>query len=69
MQLFDGTKARDIRMKKGMAQKELARLVGVSQSYISDMEHNIKTSPSPKVLARMAEVLGVSMDAFFVGRD
>ncbi len=60
-----GTRLRKLRTKRGLSQSELARLVGVTPSSISQVESNL-IYPSIPALLKMAEVLDVDVSAFFV---
>lgn len=62
---------RDLRLRKGLTQEELARRIGKTPSYISHLE-NKKYFPSLKALRRIAEVLEVPAEtlvAFFISND
>lgn len=59
-----GTRIKELRMKKGISQTELARLIGVTPSTISQVESNL-IYPSIPALFKMAEVLGVGAASFF----
>jgi transcriptional regulator with XRE-family HTH domain len=59
-----GARIKDIRTKRGWSQKELAKMVGVSPSTISQVEANI-IYPSLPALFKMAEVLSVSIGSIF----
>jgi len=59
-----GARIRDLRTKRGWSQKELAKMVGVSASTISQVEANI-IYPSLPALYKMAEVLSVSISSLF----
>ncbi|MCB2186766.1 MAG: helix-turn-helix domain-containing protein [Deltaproteobacteria bacterium] len=59
-----GQRLRDLRGKKGLSQTELAKLVGVTPSTISQVESN-HIYPSLPALLKMAEVLGVEISSFF----
>ncbi|MGB9618716.1 MAG: helix-turn-helix domain-containing protein, partial [Desulfomonilaceae bacterium] len=59
-----GTKIREIRTKKKISQSELAKLVGVTPSTISQVEGNL-IYPSLPALVKMAEVLSVDVGSFF----
>jgi len=59
-----GTKIREIRTKKKISQSELARLIGVTPSTISQVEGNL-IYPSLPALLKMAEVLSVDVGSFF----
>jgi transcriptional regulator with XRE-family HTH domain len=49
---------RRCRERKGLAQKELARICGITQTTISEIE-NGKANPTLEVMQRLAEALGV----------
>ncbi len=64
--VFAGTRVRDLRKQQGMTQGELAGKVGVTQSFISDLEYN-KKFPGMPTLTKIAEVLGVTVNDLFEG--
>jgi transcriptional regulator with XRE-family HTH domain len=59
-----GQRLRNLRQKRSISQTELARLVGVTPSTISQVESN-SILPSLPALLRMAEILNVDVGAFF----
>ncbi len=59
-----GRRLRHVRTERGLSQTELARLVGVTPSSISQVESNI-IYPSIPALLKMAEVLQVPVASFF----
>ena len=59
-----GGRLKAVRMKSGMSLRELARQLGVSPSFISQME-NGKSQPSVATLYSMAQLLDVSIDELF----
>ena len=61
-----GTRLREFRMKRGLSQTELAKLVGVTPSTISQVESRL-IYPSLPALLKMAEVLSVEIGTFFQG--
>ncbi|MEE8432040.1 MAG: helix-turn-helix domain-containing protein [Candidatus Desulfatibia sp.] len=62
---FDlGMRLKDFRTKRGLSQTELAKLVGVTPSTISQVESNL-IYPSLPALLKMAEVLAVDISSFF----
>ncbi len=63
-----GTRLRDLRTKRGLPQKELADLVGVTSSTISQIESNL-IYPSLPALLKLAEVLSVEVSSFFRDPD
>jgi transcriptional regulator with XRE-family HTH domain/KaiC/GvpD/RAD55 family RecA-like ATPase len=59
-----GSRIRGLRTKRGLSQTELARLVGVTPSNISQVESN-QIYPSITALMKMAEILSVDIGSFF----
>ena len=62
-----GLRLKDIRTKRGLSQTELAKLVGVTPSTISQVESNL-IYPSLPALLKIAEVLSVEVSSFFQNR-
>ncbi|MEA1947882.1 MAG: helix-turn-helix domain-containing protein [Thermodesulfobacteriota bacterium] len=62
---FDlGMRLKKLRTKRGLSQSELAKLVGVTPSTISQVESSL-IYPSLPALFKMAEVLAVEVGSFF----
>jgi transcriptional regulator with XRE-family HTH domain len=61
-----GTRIHKLRQQRKMSQQELARLVGVNQSFISKMESGEQTNPNAETLKRLARALGCTTD-YLVG--
>lgn len=59
-----GMRLRDLRVKRGLSQTELSKLVGVTPSTISQIEGN-QIYPSLPALIKMAEILSVKVSSFF----
>ena len=53
---------RELRIKRGISQNELARRAGVKQSVISYIENGRTKHPRIDTLTALAEVLGVSVE-------
>jgi transcriptional regulator with XRE-family HTH domain len=53
---------RQLREQKGITQKKLAELSGITPAYLCDLEKGGKRNPSIDVLMRLANSLGVSID-------
>jgi len=62
-----GLRLKEFRLKRGLSQTELARLVGVTPSTISQVESN-QIYPSLPALMKMGEVLAVDLSSFFEER-
>lgn len=54
-----GENIKKIRKENGLTQAEFSKKIGISRTYLSDLENNRK-SPSVETLDKMAEKLGVS---------
>jgi len=50
-----------LRLQQGWSQSETARQAGITPSYVSQLERQFKTNPSPDVLKRLADALGVDV--------
>jgi len=51
---------KELRTEKNLTQHQLARMGGVSQAYISDLEAN-RANPTITVAIKLANALGVSL--------
>lgn len=51
-------KIKDVRIDKKLSQNALAKMVGMSQGYLSELESN-KKSPTLRQLCKIAEALDV----------
>jgi excisionase family DNA binding protein len=58
-----GVRIKNLRIKAGLSQIEAAQLIGISRSFLSTVELG-QSGISVQVLARMADVFGVTMSAF-----
>lgn len=58
---FTGARVRYWRLKRGMSQKMLADFIGMTQSYISQIESGLKEVDKRSTLVRLAESLHVSV--------
>lgn len=55
-----GKLLKELRIKKGLAMRELARRSGVSQAYISQIEKGERGVPKPDVIFKLAPHLDIS---------
>lgn len=58
-----GERIRDIRTKKGINQLTLAKVAGISNTYLSDIEVG-RTTPSVKTLVKLAKALDIEASIF-----
>lgn len=56
-----GIKIKEMRIKRGLTQKQLAELLGVKQQNVSDWERG-ERSPSVKNLKKLSEILNCQID-------
>src|SRR5690242_611436 len=63
-----GTRLRHHRHQKGLSQRALARLAGVTNGLISQIEQN-SISPSIASLKKILDVLSLSLADFFTGEE
>lgn len=52
-------KIKNLRSSKGLNQGELAKMAGISQTYLCELECSRKSNPSFNVLVRLAKALSV----------
>ena len=57
-----GEAMRRLRMQKGVTQKEMAAALGVSQAYLSALEHGNRSAPSFDFIQRVAGYFNVIWD-------
>jgi transcriptional regulator with XRE-family HTH domain len=63
-----GLRLKEFRLRRGLSQTELAKMVGVTASTISQVESNL-IYPSLPALMKMAEVLAVDLTSIFEDRQ
>jgi len=59
-----GKKIRTLRLQKNIPQNDLAKILGVSKSTMSNYERNYST-PDPELLVKIADYFKVSIDYLF----
>lgn len=64
---YAGGRLRRLRESRSMSQADMARLLGISPSYVNLMEHNSRPLTVP-VLVKLTESFGVDLD-FFAPKD
>ncbi|WP_035051625.1 helix-turn-helix transcriptional regulator [Carnobacterium pleistocenium] len=53
------------RVKKNLTQKDLAKKVGVTNKYLSQIENGVSNNPSNDLMIRLAKELGCSVQELF----
>lgn len=65
-----GERIVELRNMRGLTQTNLARMVGMSKGYLSEIETGKKeTNLTLDMAKRIAEALDVSLECFFAGTD
>ena len=57
-----GARIKTIRQKKSWSQRELARVAGVRQATVAELETGMRTETRTDILRRLAKALGVTAD-------
>ena len=52
----------DLRIKHSMRSQDLAERVGISQAYLSQLEHGVRINPDPAVIMKISQVLDLKDD-------
>ena len=63
-----GERLQSLRIKKGISGNHLAKLSGISQSTVSQVEMNAK-SPTIRTLGMMCDALDITIEDFFVVKE
>lgn len=58
-----------LRTEKGLTLRDLSTLINVSAGYLSDLENNRKENPSYKVIVKIANALGISIENLFINKE
>ena len=61
-----GERIKALRQKKGWSQRALARLAGVRQATLAELETGMRTETRTDIARRLAKTLGVTVD-YLVG--
>ncbi|MGH2117092.1 helix-turn-helix domain-containing protein [Aerococcus sp. L_32] len=62
-----GTRIKELRLERNMTQKDFAEEIGISRSYLGDLENDRK-SPSAETISKLSDKLNVSSAYFFGGK-
>ncbi|MFE8702115.1 helix-turn-helix domain-containing protein [Cytobacillus sp. FJAT-54145] len=63
-----GERIKELRLKKGYSITELARIAGVSKSYLSYIERDVQKNPSLQFLSKIASTLETSIE-YLLGEE
>lgn len=51
-----------LRTSHSMSSQDLAKMVGISTAYLSQLEHGVRLNPDPAVIVRIAKALDLSLE-------
>ena len=57
-----GTYIRELRIKNGIGQRELAKKIGIAASYLNDIEKNKRSAPKNDILKKISIILKANLD-------
>ena len=57
-----GVLIRELRIKSGFGQRELASKIGIAASYLNDIEKEKRTAPKPAVIKKLSKLLKVNIN-------
>lgn len=63
------TKVKITRIKKGIKQKDLAFRIGITQTYLADLENGKAKNPSKGIMDKIASALNSSVQELFYEGD
>ncbi|MBM7661643.1 transcriptional regulator with XRE-family HTH domain [Bacillus mesophilus] len=59
---MEGNRVREIREQKGLSLNKLAKITGISKSYLSFIERGKQTNPSVTIVKKIANALEIPMN-------
>lgn len=57
---------KEIREERGVTQKELAELTGISQNYLSCIENNKKRNVNFEIILRISKALNIGIERIYI---
>ena len=57
-----GVLIRELRIKSGFGQRELASKIGIAASYLNDIEKEKRTAPKPAVITKLSKLLKININ-------
>ena len=51
---------RELRIKNGLGQRELAKKIGIAASYLNDIEKEKRTAPKQIVIKKLSKILKIN---------
>ena len=60
-----GSYIRKLRIKNDIGQRELAKKIGISPSYLNDLEKNKRTAPKTELIKKLSAILKADLDLLY----
>ena len=60
-----GSYIRRLRIKNDIGQRELAKKIGISPSYLNDLEKNKRTAPKTELIKKLSAILKADLDLLY----
>ena len=57
-----GSYLRELRLEKGIGQRELAKKIGIAASYLNDIEKEKRTAPKLNVIKKLSVILDIDLN-------
>jgi len=66
-----GNHVKTIRTARNIGQREMARAIGISPSYLNDIENNKRAAPSKEIIKKIADILEANLENLYdlAGKD
>lgn len=64
-----GIKLKLRRIQLGKKQKDVAKEIGISQQYLSNLENGLTNNPNIETMKKLSEVLNISVLELFFNED
>lgn len=64
-----GNRIREVRKNKGISLSKLAQISGISKSYLSYVERNLKKNPSVDIVKKISIALDITVESLLAEND
>ena len=61
-----GSLIRELRIKNGFGQRELAKKIGIAASYLNDIEKEKRSAPKQIVIKKLSNLLKIILDILMI---
>lgn len=60
-----GNHIKTLRTARNIGQREMARIIGISPSYLNDIENNKRAAPSKEIIKKIADILEANLENLY----